>query len=217
MYYLFDLDGTLTKPETGITNSIKYALQKFDITEEDMDKLRLCIGPPLIDSFETFWHFPRPKAEQALAYYREYFAVKGLFENEVYEGIPTLLQRLSAKGGKLILATSKPEEYAAQILDHFGLLSYFTAVVGNTLKEDRPKKEDVLAHILTLFPDISKENAIMIGDRKYDIIGAARMGLPSVGVLYGYGDRAEMKAAGATDICETVADLQDFLLERTKL
>ncbi len=212
MYYLFDLDGTLTKPETGITNSIKYALAKFGLEEQDMDKLRLCIGPPLLDSFETLWGFDKKQALKAVEYYREYFAVKGLLENEVYDGIPELLQALAAQGHKIILATSKPEEYAARILEHFGLLSYFTAVVGNTLKEERPKKEDVLAYILQLYPDICGENARMIGDRKYDVTGAAAFGIPSVAVLYGYGSLEELQAAGADCICKDVAALRALLV-----
>ena len=211
MYYLFDLDGTLTKPETGITNSIKYALLKFGIKENDQDKLRLCIGPPLIDSFMEFWGFDREKAELAVVYYREYFTDRGLFENGVYDGIPTLLKILHERGDKVILATSKPQEYAARILEHFDLLQYFTDVVGNTLQEERPKKEDVLSYILHLYPKINGRNALMIGDRKYDVIGAAAFGIPSVGVLYGYGSREEMTAAGADHICESVEALKTLL------
>ena len=112
MYLLFDLDGTLTKPEMGITNSIKYALNKFGIVETDGAKLRLCIGPPLIDSFMDVWGFDQTKAELAVELYREYFTDRGLFENEVYDGIHTLLKELCEQGHHIFLATSKPEEYA---------------------------------------------------------------------------------------------------------
>ncbi len=216
MYLLFDLDGTLTEPESGITNSIKYALRKYGIEETDRQKLRLCIGPPLIDSFEQQWGFSREKAVQAVVYYREYFADKGIFENEVYEGIPALLEYLSQQGHTLILATSKPEEYAARILEHFGLLEYFTLVAGNTLKEERPKKEDVLCYIKQLYPDISADNALMIGDRMYDVQGAHHLGLCSVGVLYGHGSLTELKDAGADYIAKDVAELKKLIMEIAK-
>lgn len=214
MYLLFDLDGTLTKPEMGITNSIKYALNKFGIVETDGAKLRLCIGPPLIDSFMDVWGFDQTKAELAVELYREYFTDRGLFENEVYDGIHTLLKELCEQGHHIFLATSKPEEYATRILEHFDLLEYFTAVVGNTLKEERPKKEDVLRYILDCYPEINPKNAIMIGDRKYDVIGAKTFGIQSVGVLYGYGSEQELQEAGADYICKTVAKLAELLKEQ---
>lgn len=212
MYLLFDLDGTLTEPEEGITNSIKYALRKFDIEETDRQKLRLCIGPPLLDCFRDFWGFDQQKAELAVVYYREYFATKGIFENRVYDGIPQLLQTLHAAGHKILLATSKPEEYATRILEHFDLLPYFTAVVGNTLKEERPKKQDVLFYIKKLFPDIHVRNTLMIGDRKYDVQGADALGIECAGVLYGHGSKEELTEAGAKYLFASPGELKDFLL-----
>ncbi len=216
MYLLFDLDGTLTEPEAGITNSIKYALRKYGIEETDRAKLRLCIGPPLIDSFERLWGFEREKAVQAVVYYREYFSVTGIFENEVYEGIPEMLCALKRKGHKIILATSKPEEYAGRILEHFDILQYFDKVVGNTLKEERPKKEDVLAYIKELYPDLSADNGVMIGDRKYDVEGARSLSLPCIGVLYGHGSREELTEAGADFLATDVAELYKIITEITK-
>lgn len=207
MYLLFDLDGTLTEPEAGITNSIKYALRKYGIEETDRQKLRLCIGPPLIDSFENLWGFDRDKAVQAVVYYREYFAETGIFENEIYEGIPELLSSLKSQGHRIILATSKPEEYAERILEHFDILKYFDCVAGNTLKEERPKKEDVLAYIKKLFPDLSAQNGVMIGDRKYDVEGAHSLSLPCIGVLYGHGSKEELSEAGAEYLAASVTEL----------
>lgn len=216
MYLLFDLDGTLTEPEAGITNSIRYALKKYGIEETDRRKLRLCIGPPLIDSFENLWGFDHEKAVQAVVYYREYFADKGIFENEIYGGIPELLANCKAAGHTVVLATSKPEEYAARILEHFGILQYFDLVAGNTLKEERPKKEDVLAYIKGLYPDLCEENGIMIGDRKYDVEGARSLSLPCIAVLYGHGSREELETAGADSIVSTVNELYKNIMERTK-
>ena len=216
MYLLFDLDGTLTEPEAGITASIKYALKKFGIEETDRAKLRLCIGPPLIDSFEKFWGFEREKAVQAVVYYREYFAEKGIFENAIYKGIPEMLSALQLMGHKIILATSKPEEYAERILEHFDILKYFDCVAGNTLKEERPKKEDVLAYIKQLYPDLNAENGIMVGDRKYDVEGAHSLSLCCIGVLYGHGTFEELETAGADYLAENVEALHKIITEITK-
>ena len=216
MYLLFDLDGTLTEPEAGITNSIKYALKKYGIEETDRQKLRLCIGPPLIDSFENLWGFDHDRAVQAVVYYREYFAKTGIFENEIYDGIPEMLAALKTAGHSILLATSKPEEYATQILGHFGILKYFDFVAGNTLREERPKKEDVLAYIKSLYSDLCSENGIMIGDRKYDVEGARSLSLPCIAVLYGHGSREELEAAGADCIVGTVDELYKSIMERTK-
>ncbi len=212
MYLLFDLDGTLTEPERGITNSLKYALRKYGIEETDMQKLRSCIGPPLIDAFENKWGFESEKAVEAVAYYREYFAEKGIFENELFDGIAEMLSELKEVGHTILLATSKPEEYATRILEHFDILRFFDAVVGNTLKEERPKKQDVLCYIKTLYPDITSQNALMIGDRKYDVEGAKRLSLPCAAVLYGHGSKEELVSAGADYILPSVSALHQFLL-----
>lgn len=216
MYLLFDLDGTLTEPEAGITNSIKYALGKFGIEEGDRSKLRLCIGPPLVDSFEGLWGFSKEDAKRALAYYREYFTDIGIFENEVYEGIEEMLSRLSRAGHKLILATSKPEEYATRILEHFDLLQYFTLVAGNTLKEERPRKEDVLLYIKACYPDLCPDNAVMVGDRMYDVRGAKLLSLPCIAVLYGHGSYEELRGAGADYIVKSVSELEKVIGEIAK-
>lgn len=210
-YALFDLDGTLTDPGPGITNCVRYALEKFDIQPESREELYPYIGPPLTYSFQEYHGLTVEQAEQALLYYRERFAVKGLYENEVYPGISELLQELKGRGVTLIVATSKPEEFTHRILKHFDLAKYFDFVAGNTLNEDRPTKASVIAYILERYPDISRENAVMIGDRKYDVEGAHTHQLPSVGVLYGYGDREEMESAGADVTVETVKDLAEYL------
>lgn len=210
-YILFDLDGTLTDPGPGITNCVRYALEKFAIHPETREELYPYIGPPLTYSFQEYHGLSEAQAEQALLYYRERFSVKGLFENEVYPGIPELLAKWQGRGVELMVATSKPEEFTNRILDHFDLSRYFTFVGGNTLNEDRPTKASVIAYIQENYPDISADNTVMVGDRKYDVEGAHAQGLPAIGVLFGYGDRAEMEAAGADCIAATVADLNRLL------
>ena len=146
---LFDLDGTLTDPRIGITGSVAYALAKFGISVDDPHRtLTPFIGPPLLESFEKYYGFSRDEARRALAYYREYFAPTGIFENTVYPGIPEALQELRAAGRRLCVATSKPEVYARRILEHFSLDSCFDAVCGATLDETRVRKADVIAYAL---------------------------------------------------------------------
>ncbi len=204
---LFDLDGTLTDPGEGITNSVAYALKKYDIEVADRRGLYKFIGPPLKDSFMKYYGFSEAQAEQAIAYYREYFKDKGIYENEVYEGVEHMLRQLHANGKKIILATSKPEEFAVRILEHFELKKYFTVVAGASMDSSRSKKGDVIAYAISLCDDFDKEKAVMIGDREHDIIGAKENDLKSIGVLYGYGDENELRTAGADYIASTPDDI----------
>ena len=204
---LFDLDGTLTDPGEGITNSVAHALKKYDIEVSDKRELYKFIGPPLKDSFMKYYGFDEAKAEEAIAYYREYFRDIGIFENEVYEGVEDMLKALSSEGKKLVLATSKPEEFAIRILEHFDLSKYFTVAAGASMDSSRSKKGDVIAYAISLCEDFNKDTAVMIGDREHDIIGAKENGLKSIGVLYGYGDEAELKTAGADYIASTTDDI----------
>lgn len=210
-YLLFDLDGTLTDPGEGITNSVAYALEKFDVFIEDRRELYPYIGPPLTDSFRRCHGLTAAQAADALGYYREYFSVKGMFENIPYEGISAFLESLQSKGYTLLIATSKPEEFTAQILQHFSLDKHFAFVAGNTLEESRPTKASVIAYLRERYPAINADNAVMIGDRKYDIEGAKQNGLPSIGVLYGYGSREELETAGATAIAADLEELSETI------
>ena len=200
---LFDLDGTLTDPGMGITNSVMYALKKFKIDVEDRTSLYRFIGPPLKGSFEEFYGFSEEQSELAVQYYREYFKKQGMLENEVYDGIPELLKQLREKNKTLIVATSKPEPFTLEILRHFQLLDYFNFVAGATMDDTRNKKSDIIRYALESCHITDKSTAVMIGDRKHDIIGAKENGLDSIGVLFGYGNYEELKTAGATYIVET--------------
>lgn len=206
-YILFDLDGTLTDPGLGITNSVMYALKKFNIEVADRSSLYKFIGPPLLDSFEKFYGMAKEESQKALEYYREYFKPHGLYENEVYEGIEELLKELKENGKTLIVATSKPEEFAKEILRHFQLDKYFEFIAGATMDEKRVKKADVIAYALESCGVADVDAAIMIGDREHDVLGAKQVGLASIGVLYGYGDLEELENAGATYIAKTPEDI----------
>lgn len=219
-YILFDLDGTLTDPKEGITKSVAYALKSYGIEVKDLDSLCKFIGPPLKDSFVNFYGFSDAQGAEAVEKYREYFRPYGVYENKVYDGVDELLRELKACGKIIILATSKPTVFAKVILEHFDLMKYFDVVCGSELDGSRVKKGDVVAYALEQAgelerqageleraKEIDKSLAVMIGDREHDILGAKENGLDSIGVLYGYGDRAEHEAAGADYIVETVDEL----------
>lgn len=209
-HIFFDLDGTLTDPALGITNSVAYALSKFGIEVQDRKTLNRFIGPPLVDAFMEYYGFSKADAEKALVYYREYFAPKGIFENAVIEGIPSMLEALRAEGKKLYVATSKPEKFAVEILRHFSLDGYFDGIYGSTMDETRNTKDAVLAYALSM-TGADPKDSIMVGDRHHDIDGARANGLRSVGVLFGYGEREELLAAGADHIAQNIKELQNIL------
>jgi phosphoglycolate phosphatase len=184
---LFDLDGTLTDSKEGITKSAQYALNKFGIAVEDLDNLEKFIGPPLEDSFIEYFNFSEEEVKTAIKYYREYFADKGIFQNEVYEGIEDLLIKLKQNGLNLYIATSKLTTFAVEILKHFNLFSYFDAVIGSELDGTRCKKGDVISYVINEYKLNNKDDIIMVGDRRHDIIGAKENGIDVIGVTYGFG------------------------------
>ena len=210
-YVLFDLDGTLTDPFEGITNSVAYSLKSYGISVSERKELSSFIGPPLYDSFEKYYGFSKEKAVEAVEKYREYFSEKGLFENQVYDGVRELLKELQVRGFKVVLATSKPEVFAKRILDHFELTEYFTEIVGSLLSGERVKKGDVIKEALIRLDYPAKEELVMIGDRSHDIVGAKGNSIKSIGVLYGYGDKEELTEAGADFIAENIKELKEIL------
>ncbi len=209
MNILFDLDGTITDPMLGITNSVIYALHRYGIEVSDRRELYKFIGPPLAESFSKYYGFSKEEGYELVKVYREYFSDKGLYENEVYEGVEEMLKNLKTEGHKIYLATSKPEVYAIRILEHFNLYKYFDGVVGSELNGDRVEKSAVITHLLNKY---SIEDAVMVGDRCFDIMGAKVNGLASIGVLYGYGERQELKDAGVDYLAESVEDLRRLLI-----
>lgn len=211
-HILFDLDGTLTDSAEGITKSVEYALGKFGVKVSTLSELRRFVGPPLVDAFMNFYGFSEEDAKAATEYYRERFRVKGIFENSVYGGIPEVLESLKSAGLDLIVATSKPEEFAKRIVAHFDIEKYFSLIAGATFDGKLSAKADVIEYALNRAGITDKSSVIMIGDRHHDIDGARAVGLDSIGVLYGYGDREELSAAGATYIAETVGDIEKIIL-----
>ncbi|KXY37122.1 phosphoglycolate phosphatase [Bacillus cereus] len=215
--FLFDLDGTLTDPKEGIINSVLYALEKIGIEEVNISELDSFIGPPIQQSFVDRYNMNEIEVERAVLYFREYLKQSGLLENKVYDGITALLQELKDAGNRLFVATSKPTVFAKQVIEHFQLTSFFEEIVGSNLDGTRIQKEEIIAHILQTNEELKKEEMVMIGDRKHDVIGANSNGIASIGVLYGYGNENELSDAGAIHIVKDVEELQRFCIENSTI
>lgn len=210
-YVFFDLDGTLTDSRDGILNSIEYMLKHFDITVSDRNGLRLWLGPPLMESLEKYQGFSKEKAWEGVLKYREYYDKKGIFENRVYEGVVELMETLRARGYSLMLATSKPEIAARRVMDHFDLTKYFDYVGGASQDTSRVKKGDVIRYVMETNHITDPDEVIMVGDRENDVAGAHQNDIRAVGVLYGYGTREELDAAGADYIAKTAGDVAEII------
>lgn len=210
---LFDLDGTLTDPAQGITNSVAYALRHYGIEVADRSALCAFIGPPLIYSFNKYYGFDQKQCLEAVEIYREYFSVKGKFENSVYDGIIPMLQALRNRGFRLFIATSKPQKFALEIAEHFGFEKYFEAIRGIPMNGENMTKGQVINGVLQEF-SLDAAKTLMVGDRSYDVLGAKENGLDCAGVLYGYGSKSELKDAGADYIIENVHKLTKFFEDK---
>lgn len=209
---LWDLDGTLTDPAAGITTAAQHALRRCGVEEPDRSALTSFIGPPLMDEFRDRYGFTDERAREACGYFREYYNVRGLYENRMYEGIDILLDRLTAAGMNLFVATSKPSPIAQMVLEHFDLARRFLFIGSDTADHLRPSKAAVIEHVMRQ-TGIGREGTVMIGDRRHDVIGARTAGIDSIGVLYGYGTREELQRHGATHIVATVEELGRLLLD----
>lgn len=212
-YIFFDLDGTLTDPQEGITNCVKYALESFGIDETDYSNLMRFIGPPLVYSFSEYYGFDEEKSLRAVAKYRERFSTIGLFENKVYDGIYDILQKLTDSGHVLALATSKPKVFADRIMAKYRLRPYFKVICGSELDGTRNDKNEVIEYAIEQL-GCDREKVIMVGDRKHDIIGAKKCNVASCGVRFGYAEENELENAGADYIADTLDDLLPILMQR---
>lgn len=201
---LFDLDGTLTDSGEGIINCAALALEHFGLPVPSREEMRVFVGPPLHDTLVKFG-VPEDKAEEAIAVFRSRYVPIGIFENRPYDGIREMLQDLHRKGYKLYIATSKPEPMAIKVLEHFDLAKYFTMICGATLSSDRVTKEDVIAYLLKETGE--QNNMVMVGDTKFDVLGAKHHGIPCIGVSWGYGTVEDMVSAGAAAIADTPEQL----------
>ena len=208
-YVFLDLDGTITEPEEGIINGVLYALSKFEITVEDRTTLYPYIGPPLRDSFREFHGLSEEEAEQAVLYYREY-------QNGIMPGMEAAFQTLQEHGCHLYVATSKPELYAKQILEHLQLDGYFDIIAGSTFDKSRDTKAAVIEYLLAgIAADqgkLSMDDIIMVGDRKFDVLGARAFGIETIGVLFGYGSKEEFEACDCRYLAENAEEMAQIIL-----
>ena len=207
MTFFFDLDGTITDSQEGILNCVRYALESKGVFESDTEKLKPFIGPPLTNAFMQYYGFSEADAFDLLDKYRERFSKIGMFENAVYDGVEKMLADLKNDGHTLVVVTGKPEVYSRQIISHFNLDRYFSDVIGPSLSNTEEGKDELVKRAVDKF----SENAVMIGDRKFDIFGAKTNGIKSVAVYYGFGTREELDASGADYFVETVEDLHKLL------
>lgn len=208
--FLFDLDGTLTDSGEGIINCAAVALRHFGLPVPSREEMRVFVGPPLHETFLKFGVAPE-QTEEAIRVYRERYIPIGKFENTPYPGIRELLANLKEAGHKLYVATSKPETTSIEILEHFDLAKYFDRICGASMDLSRNSKEAVIAYLLE--QNGRANNMIMIGDTKFDVLGAKKHGIPTVGVAWGYGEVKDMEEAGAVKIVYTMQELQEYLLK----
>ncbi|MDR1599901.1 MAG: dTMP kinase [Oscillospiraceae bacterium] len=201
---LFDLDGTLTDSYPGVTGSVRAAIDGMGLDPPDPATLRAFMGPPLSESFKrVYGHLTQEQVDHCIALYREDFTANGIYNNRVYTGIPHLLRRLRSMDVALIVATSKPTVFARRVLEHFGLLEMFDAVIGVELDEREHDKADIVRAALPA----RYRRAAMVGDRHYDMRAAKANNIDAIGALYGYGGRAELVGSGADAIAEDVSAL----------
>ena len=210
-YLLFDLDGTVIDSGLGVTNSVMYVLKKWGIEVPDRKSLYVFLGPPLVDSFSEYYGFSHEDSLKCVEYYREYYNDKGIYESTVYDGMIDVMKKARELGKKVIIATSKPEDYARQILDHHGVTEYLDFVAGATMDESRNSKAGVIRYALESYGITDTSKIVMIGDRKFDVIGAAEHGIDTIGVLFGFGSEEELLSAGAKYIAPTPADILKFI------
>jgi phosphoglycolate phosphatase len=210
---LFDLDGTLIDPKTGITRSVQHALNRLGISGKTAYSLESFIGPPLKESFRNMYGLSPAKCSLAVSWYREYFSERGMYECTVYPGIPEMLQDLLGEGRRLIIATTKPTVFAEKILTYFRLSGFFSGLIGSNLDGSRADKGEIIAHALSELCIRNKTRTVMIGDRMYDIEGARTNDIQAIAVGYGYGNTEELHAARPDFTVETVNELHQLLID----
>ena len=210
-YVFLDLDGTLTDPSEGITRGVMYALERFGIHEKDPRRLYPFIGPPLYDSFMRHYGFDLDSAYKAIEYFQEYYGQQGMYENVPYPGMKELLQSWRNEGRNLILATSKPEVFAVRILERFDMNGAFLLMAGGDVEEKRVEKHLVIEYAMERLGLSHTGGCLMIGDRKFDVLGAGRHGIPTLGVLYGFGSREELTESGASWLAGSVEELRTLM------
>lgn len=215
-HIFFDLDGTLTDSSPGITNAVLFALKSLGYPIVSKEELYCFIGPPLTDMFREKFNMSDKTVYEAVHFFRSYYNDKGKFENSLYDGIANTLSTLKENGKKLFIATSKPQHFAEQILSHFGVLEYFDFVSGATpdgqTENARATKHEVLLYLMNNIGQVKKSDIILVGDTKYDVIGANELRIDCLGVTYGFGSKDELLENGAVALAHTPYEITQLLL-----
>ena len=208
---IFDFDGTIADTAAGIFESVQYALEKIGMQSASQETLRKFIGPPLIFSFQQYIGLSNAQAQRAVEYYRENYAAGGKFKLTFYNGIEPLLGWLHRRGIQTCLASAKPDLFIQQILQHFQAQNWFDYARGMPMSHQSADKSGIIQEVIHLCGDPQKERILMVGDTKYDILGAKTLGIFSMGARYGYGSADELREAGADYLADTPQDIQKIL------
>lgn len=214
-YLFFDLDGTLWDSREGITKAVRYALEQMGYGSPDLKDLNKFIGPPLTESFPEFYGMTMEQAREGVGYFREYFTKQGIYENQLFDGVPEMLKTLKDAGRILCTASSKPEAHVRITLDYFHITDCFDHICGATLDESRSGKKEVLGELIRrigLTEEELHKEVLMIGDRKHDVEGAASFGIPCLGTSMGFAPEGELESAGTLAIVNSLQEMTDYIL-----
>lgn len=213
-HIFFDFDGTIMDTSPGIYDSFDRVIAhyKLDYPRSEYDRM---IGPPLRESFGNILNLPESEIRNAIKVYRDYYSTEGMYNARLYDGVVELIENLRKSGKKIYTATSKPELFTRRILEKYELDHFFDFIGGSDLEErGRVEKKDVVEYVVnTRKLSDNKEKCILIGDRKYDVVGAHEAGIKCAGILWGFGSREEFESCGADFILETPSDVETFLLQ----
>lgn len=213
-YVFFDLDGTLTDSKEGILNCLRYAFEKLGEPVPPEETLLQFIGPPLQESFIRWCGFTPERAAEGLRLFRERYVPIGKFENAPAPGMAELCRRLKERGYVLALASSKPEAMCVPICERFGFAPFLDVIVGSAPGDDW-EKEDVIREAMGRLglTEAQRDEILMVGDRKFDVLGARACGIACVGVeFFGYAQPGELAQAGAVAVVRTAEELETYIL-----
>jgi len=208
---LFDLDGTIIDSSEGITKAVLYTLKHYGIEENDSEKLKAFIGPPLSQSFMKYYGFSLERADEAIHVYREYYNVDGIFQCSLYKGVEACLKRLKDNNNWIAIASSKPEIACRRILEYHNILQYFDEVSGASMDRSVEGKEEVIEQLFKRWPNIDKSDMVLVGDTIFDIMGANAKGIKSIAVSFGFGNVDDMVKEGALSVCNHMDELAEMI------
>lgn len=210
-YIFWDMDGTIINSYPGVVESVLYALNHFGMTETNPETMRRYIGPPLRVTFGEVYGLQEDAIELAVEKYRENYNGGAMYHCTLFPGVEEAMDAFSKQGYRQVIASSKPEHMCRQILNHFGLVEKLDDVVGASLDGRIDTKEEVLEEAFRRLGNPDKSQVVLIGDTKYDVIGAKQLGIDCIGITYGFGTREELIQHQASQVFETIQEVVAFL------